>query len=447
MQPNIVFLNHLHAIMSSPPGSAPSSPNAAVRNVEEKDTPLRKIAKQRPTLPIYKPTRSYSVVQQVSTPNPSRKQKTNALLTPKPQKELLNEFIYCEMEFETSKKAGISKKVIVDPSNLPKKSIAMFWNTVAENATKSPSFLQNQQTCIASTAKSFCEDAVESKMKRMDKGETHEGAFVKTGEGDDDDDLPDAETDSSKKKAELVADLSYQIEQMLHVHVCKIKEREENLRTEQHSSSSAKPDGQSKIPAGMKRVMNPPADPAELAGISLSGNKNKKTKGAGDGTDDDKANFKAIRAKQADKQLKIASDFNALATQLIAASTQPQKESLKDTEESQIRVAQAQTQNLASACESIATKVVQAWRAPAEVQKKEGHLVNINTSSLHRRICDIGDVFKNNVVLENALLANGIDGAMLSFMSDQDVLEFFTSSCDLNKLQAAMLLAKIKSWD
>ncbi len=440
--------------MSSSPASAPSSPKQAadVEIVEEKDTPQRKIARQRPTLFIYKPTRSYSVVQQVSTPNPSRKQKTNALLTPKPQKELLNEFIYCEMEFETSKKAGISKKVMVDPSNLPNKSIAMFWNLVAENATQSPSFLEKSETCIASTAKKFCEEAVESKMKRMDKGETHEGAFVKTGEGDDDDDgVPhpaSVNSEAEKKKAELVADLSYQIEQMLHVHVCKIKEREEKTRTEQHSSSSAKlPDGQSKIPAGMKRVMNPPAESAELAAVSLNGSKNKKAKGSGDATNADKADFKAIRAKQADNQLKIASDFNALAAQLIAASTQPEKESLKDTEESQIRVAQAHTQNLASACESIATKVVQAWRAPAEVQKKEGHLVNVTTSALYRRICDIGEVFKNNIALENALLANGIDGAMLSFMSDQDVLEFFTSSCNLNKLQAAMLLAKIKSWD
>jgi hypothetical protein len=314
--------------------------------------------------------------------------------------------------------------------------------------------LEKNEICIASTAKKFCEEAVESKMKRMEKGETHEGAFVRTGEGDDDDDgIPhpaSVNSEAEKKKAELVADISYQIEQMLHVHVCKIKEREEKTRTEQHSSSSAKlagVDGQSKIPAGMKRVMNPPADSAELAAISLNGSKNKKAKGSSDATNADKADFKAIRAKQADNQLKIASDFNALATQLIAASTQPQKESLKDTEESQIRVAQAHTQNLASACESIATKVVQAWRAPAEVHKKEGHLVHINTASLHRRICDIGDVFKNNSVLENALLANGIDGAMLSFMSDPDVLEFFTSSCNLNKLQAAMLLAKIKSWD
>ena len=376
--------------------------------------------------------------------------KTNALLTPKPQKELLNEFVYCEMQFETSKKAGISKKIMVDPSNLPSGSIAMFWNTVAENASKSCSFLEKGQTCFASTAKTFCEDAVESKMKRMDKGETHEGAFVKTGEGDDDGDLPDYVTEAQKKKAELVADLSYQIEQMLHIHVCKIKEREEKTRTEQHSSSfvkSAGVDGPSKIPAGMKRVLNPPADSAELAGISLNGNKCKKAKGHGDATDAEKADFKAIRAKQADKHLTIASDFNALATQLIAASTQPQKESLKDLEESQIRVAQAHTQNLASACESIATKVVQAWKAPAEVPKKEGHLLNIKTAPLYRRICDIGDVFKNNSVLESALLANGIDGAMLSFMSDQDVLEFFTSSCNLNKLQAAMLLAKIKSWD
>jgi hypothetical protein len=284
----------------------------------------------------------------------------------------------------------------------------------------------------------------------MDKGETHEGAFVKTGEGSEDDDVPDLlhpSTESGKKKAELVADLSYQIEQMLHVHVCKIKDREEKTRTEQHSSSAKPVDAKSKIQAGMKRVMNPPADSAELANISLNGKGIKKTKSAGDATNADKADFKAIRAKQADNQLKIASDFNALATQLIAASTQPQKESLKDTEESQIRVAQAHTQNLASACESIATKVVQAWRAPAEVQKKEGHLVNVTTSALYRRICDIGEVFKNNIALENALLANGIDGAMLSFMSDQDVLEFFTSSCNLNKLQAAMLLAKIKSWD
>ena len=435
--------------MSSPPASAPSTPKAAeiVFEENENETP-RKIARQRPSLLIYKPTRSYTVVQQVNTPNPSRKQKTNALLTPKPQKELLNEFVYCEMEFETSKKAGISKKVTLDPANLLPGSITMFWNQVAENATQSPSFLEKQQTVMASTARTFCEDAVESKMKRMDKGETHEGAFVRTGEGDDDDDLDNPNSEAQKKKAELVADLSYQIEQMLHIHVCKIKEREKT-RAEQHSGSSAQPagvDGQSKIPAGMKRIMNPPADSAELAGVSLNG-KNKKAKGPGDATDAEKANFKAIRAKQADNQLKLASDFNSLATQLISASTQPPQDSLKDKEESQIRVAHAHTQNLTMACESIATKVVQAWRAPAEVQKKEGHLINISTTSLHRRLCDIGEVFKKNDVLQNALLANGMDGAMLSFMADQDVLEFFTTSCNLNKLQAAMLLAKIKSWD
>jgi hypothetical protein len=354
------------------------------------------------------------------------------------------------MEYETSKKAGISKKVTLDPANLIPGSFALFWQEVATNATNSPSFLEKRQVVFASTARAFCESAVESKMKRMANGETHEGAFAKTGEGEDDIDSISLDSEAQTKQAELVADLSYQIEQMLHIHVTKILERDK-ATAEQHLGASvasvASVGAQGKIPAGMKRVLNPPAPLNDLSDASLNGSRNKKVK---DGPDADKDSFRTIRAKQADKQLKIASDFNSLAEQLIAASkpsTEATLAQMKEAEESQIRVSQAHTQHLAVACESFATKVVAAWKAPLEVPKKEGHLINISATALHKRISEIGEVFKRNESLENALLANGIDGAMLSFMSDESIVEFFTTSCNLNKLQASMLLAKIKSWD
>ncbi len=340
--------------------------------------------------------------------------------------------------------------VTLDPANLIPGSIAHFWNKVAENATLSPSFLEKKQVVMPSTARTFCEAAVESKMKRMLKGETHEGAFVKTGEGDDAIDTSELATLNAEDRngqAEMVAQISYHIEEMLSMHVSKILERQK--ATAEHHGSASGGSGPGKIPAGMvppqaKRVLNPPAPLHDLSYASLNGNPSKKTK-AGPETDQDDS-FKSIRAKQADKHLAVASDFNSLAEKLIASC-----QSSEDTEDSKIRVAQASatatSQAWTSALDAIVTKGVQAWRAPVEVRSKQGHLVNISAKSLYNRICEIGDVFRKNSALQNALVANGMDGAMLSFLSDENILKFFITSCNLTELQAAMVLAKIKSWD
>jgi hypothetical protein len=65
---------------------------------------------------------------------------------------------------------------------------------------------------------------------------------------------------------------------------------------------------------------------------------------------------------------------------------------------------------------------------------------------LRKKISEISDFFRDNDGLHGSLTAYGIDGAMLAFMSDQDIEDFFVKTCNLSKMSSAMLMAKIKSW-
>ena len=82
-----------------------------------------------------------------------------------------------------------------------------------------------------------------------------------------------------------------------------------------------------------------------------------------------------------------------------------------------------------------------------ESPKPPTALKQMSCAELWVKICEVGTIFKNNSTLQAEIEANGIDGAMLAFMSDADIVEFFVDSCGLAKLQASMLLAKIKFWN
>jgi len=358
------------------------------------------------------------------------------------QKELLNEFVYCEMDWESSKKLGVSKIIKLDPANLVQGSKAVFWEQVAKNATQSPAFLEKEKVVIASTAKSFCEESVDHKRKRMEKGETHEGAYLDTGTGgSDDEDGPPASRQERRLRA-AAADISYEIEELLHVHVSKILERE----IEEAGGGRGDPSAASgKIAQGMapvhsKKTYDPPAPLKDLENAALHGSKNKKAKHGGDTSD-----LRAVREKQVQKHVTAQGDFNALVQQGLTGLKKP-------TAEESIAVAQGTAQAYVtagcSALDTLVTKGIEMWKKPVpESPKPPTALRQMSCAELWAKICEVGTIFKNNSKLQAEIATNGIDGAMLAFMSDADILEFFMGSCEVARLQASMLLAKIKFWN
>ena len=346
------------------------------------------------------------------------------------------------MDWESSKKLGVSKIIQLDPANLAQGSIAVFWEQVAKNATQSPAFLEKSKVVVASTAKSFCEASVDHKRKRMEKGETHEGAYLDTGGGgsDDEDGLPGNRQERRLRAA--AADISFEIEELLHVHVTKILEREIEEAGGGRGGPSAAGGriAQGMAPVQSKKSYNPPAPLKDLENVSLHGSKNKKSKHGGDTSD-----LKAVREKQVQKHVTAQSDFNHLVQQGLTGLKKP-------TAEESIAIAQGTAQAYVtagcSALDTLVTKGIEMWKAPArESPKPPTALKQMSCAELWVKICEVGTIFKNNSTLQAEIEANGIDGAMLAFMSDADIVEFFVDSCGLAKLQASMLLAKIKFWN
>jgi hypothetical protein len=100
-------------------------------------------------------------------------------------------------------------------------------------------------------------------------------------------------------------------------------------------------------------------------------------------------------------------------------------------------------------CDSLGKAVkegIKEWKRVPEVQKPKSNFVRMSCDELCSNLAQVGTVFEFNPKLKSQLKANGLDGMMLSYMSDEDIEEFFIKSCEFEPLQARMLLAKIKAW-
>jgi hypothetical protein len=241
-------------------GSAPSTPAPVAHRTSSSKTsepgsnvtaPFRKTKRRRADLHVYKDTKAYTLQQ---------------------QHEMIHEIVYSEVWFEYKNK-GTLYSIALDPANLMSGSLTFFWNEICKNLSDSPCFKSRNQVVVPTTARPYFESVVENKKARMLKGETHEEAYMQTGDGSDDGDgdLEQLEDDQSKqthptKAAEEASQsLCYEIEETLSVHCQKIIDRE-NERTGLHRQASA--DRSSKIGPGFvppgktqqpKRKFDPPA--------------------------------------------------------------------------------------------------------------------------------------------------------------------------------------------
>ncbi len=371
-------------------------------------TPPRKIKDPRRRLHVYKGTKVYSLAQ---------------------QHEIVHEVVWSEVEFENKK---LGKRVVLDPADLVPGSVSFFWAEVTKNCNDSPAFKSKSQTVISTTLRAFFESAAESKKSRMEAGESHEDAYMETGTGDDDDLLTEAE----KRERETVQQLSYQIEEALFTHIMKMNDRKTQKNDEQSALASKVNSGVSGgsgcRPQHKRRDYDPPANTNDLTEASLHGPEKKSKKDSSDS----ELNPKAIRQKQVEKHLSNQSDLNSLGQSMMSMCKPPTLEENK-------LLAAAQAEAYCGAFGFAVKEGIEAWRKAPE--KPKHAFQQLTCGELYAKIAEI-PMFKDNVHLQAQLLSNGVDGPMLAFLPDTCIEEFFVTQCAFTKLQAGMMLAKIKSW-
>lgn len=381
---------------------------------------------KRPELFTHKATKSYTLKQ---------------------QQELLNEFIYAEIEIFSE-----GKTVVADPANLTK-GILYFWDKVAENATESPAFKKVKQAVKATTARKFCEEAVKIKKERMEAGEPHEPPFLRTGEGDSSDDEAGGENvieendglneqapkkKSSKKPKNKAAatrpsnhdlKISWAIEVMLHAHVTKMQEREaeemDQLPDDAEDKSSPK--------KGKKRAYDPPAKSEELADSSLHG-PSKKMRQKSEG----KEQSKATRQSQLEKHFEAQDAQLEMNKQMISCMR-------KSTVEEKTMLASAKCNIYKDAI----LEGIKLWREPEKPQQQkqeENFLTAMSNPTLIATIKSIGPAFLNATKLAQVLEDFGLDGKAAAIMTGEALKDLFTIECQLSSTLANILIAKLESW-
>ena len=417
--------DQLQAPPAQQPGLAPSTPPPARLPSSVSAEPgsiatgarFKKTKSRRANLHEYKDTKAYTLVQ---------------------QHEMIHEIVYSEVIYEY-KKNGATLSIALDPACLMSGSLLFFWNEVCKNISESPHFKSNKQVVIATTARAYFEGVVENKKARMLKGESHEEAYMETGDGSDenDDDEEQLDTDRNRQAAQS---LCFQIEETLSVHCQKIIDREKQVTSQQQQVSSERSSkiGPGFVPPGSrapKRKFDPPAPEKDMVQASLNGAPKKSKK-------DDSNDLKAIRQKQksdVDKFLAYQSGSDELGQAMLASCKQP-------TLEEATAIAAAQATATATAYTNAAIAGVREWKKQPEEPKPNAEFLKLTADGLYEKIKAIGPIYANNSQLKLAIESSGLDGMMLSFLSDDDIKNFLMKECNFENLSASMLLAKIKSW-
>ena len=175
----------------------------------------------------------------------------------------------------TAAGAGATLSIALDPACLMSGSVLFFWNEVCKNISESPHFKSNKQVVIATTARAYFEGVVENKKARMLKGESHEEAYMETGDGSDENDGDEEQLDKDRSR-EASQSLCFQIEETLSVHCQKIIDREKQVTSQQQQVSSERSSkiGPGFVPPGtqpLKRKLDPPAPEIDMVQASLKG--------------------------------------------------------------------------------------------------------------------------------------------------------------------------------
>jgi hypothetical protein len=398
-----------------PPASAPSSPKPSAAAAAESTTPASKAKTKRPKLHIYKDTKAYTLIQ---------------------QHELVNEIVYADIQFEIKKNGSVST-ISLDPAALVSGSLQFFWLEVCKAASDSPAFKSKNQIVIPTTARTYFEAIVESKKDRMMKGESHEECFMKTGEGDSDDDDLDSALEKAKKEA--IHSLSYQMEEMLSMHVQKILHCDsENTSAQQRATAASKiPQGfnaPSSTKSSAKRQLLPAAPEGELVNASMNGAGGKRK------IAESESDLAKIRKKQKDQQFLEYQNESKQLSESMLAMCKPL--SLEDS----AKLASVQANAYTVALSTAVTAGMREWKAQPENPKPKSDFLTLSSDQLFDKIKEIGDTYASNITLKDAIKTTGVDGEMLGFMADIDIKDFFVNDCKLSPIHAAMLLAKIKGW-
>ena len=383
-----------------------------------------KVRNRRPVLHNYKDTKAYTLVQ---------------------QHEMLHEIVYSEILYEY-KVRGVSHEIALDPAALMAGSVGFFWLEICKIIDESPAFKSKNQVVVHTTARTYFESVVESKKSRMLKGETHEDAFLKTGEGSDDDGTGNSDL---RLQMETRQQLCYQIEEVLAAHVQKILDRELEVSSQQKDSVESRATrisagfvqpgakqqgltGATALVSTTKRKLMPPAPESDLVDASMNGKKKTSTSAQ---------SFKNVRQKQCpvDKYLDYQSGSAELSQSMLLMCKQP-------SIEEKIAMTNAKVNAYASALGNLVVEGICEWKKKPEVLKLQNDFLKITSAELYEKIRAIGSIFANNPALKSAIESNGLDGMILGFMSDDDLKEFFVKECQLQSINASMLVAKIKAW-
>jgi hypothetical protein len=105
------------------------------------------------------------------------------------------------------------------------------------------------------------------------------------------------------------------------------------------------------------------------------------------------------------------------------------------------------TKSVTEVVSAAAVNFIKEWKkSPEAPLPKTSHLSRMNPAQLLQSIKSIGTFFGCYHSLDTNIIGCGLDGAILSKMSDSDIKEFLMKDCGVNAVHANILIAKLACW-
>ena len=315
-----------------------------------------------------------------------------------------------------------------------------FFEKAAETINANcPAFRDVKKTISGTTLRSMWEKKLEYRVKQRSSWGKGPNAFHATGDGD----FPELDgiKHCSKDAAFAIAFTCAQIDDVLDTHLMNLSAQERR-----HRAGNGAPGGEGdhalagassqalvlfqSLPGqtAFEKPMMPPAKDGAVVGSSLK----RLTQQTGT------AVTKRINSKdeQVEKSLQFGSSVISLGDKMVAAIQPPTLEALAER-------SKASALAYAGVFKEAVIEGIREWKSTPAMPKQ---LLSMTTSDVVTKIKEIGTMFSSNTIFEAQLLACGMRGATLSYMSDSDLKEFFEKQCAFQSFQAAILVASIKSW-